>query len=58
MVQTMACGSCANENAYKAVFIRHNTKQRKASPYTPEELNDCVHNKGKLLLLLLFNLQK
>lgn len=47
MVQTMACGSCANENAYKAVFIRYNTKIRKEKPpYTQQELQDCVVNAG------------
>lgn len=53
MVQTMACGSCANENAYKAVFIRHNTKLRKGAAFTPVELNECVMNTGKTYLYIL-----
>ena len=42
----MACGSCANENAYKAMFIYFNTKRRGGKAPTQEELNDCVLNKG------------
>lgn len=46
MVQTMACGSCANENAYKAVFIRHNSKFRGGKSFSADDLKDCVMNKG------------
>ncbi len=46
MVQTMACGSCANENAYKAIFIWYNTKQRGGKPPTQDVLDDCILNKG------------
>ena len=46
MVQTMACGSCANENAYKAIFIWYNTKIRGGKEPTQEVLSDCVMNKG------------
>ncbi|CAF0914597.1 unnamed protein product [Brachionus calyciflorus] len=46
MIQTMACGSCANENAYKAIFIRYNTLMRGGKELTQEDLNECVMNKG------------
>jgi 4-aminobutyrate aminotransferase / (S)-3-amino-2-methylpropionate transaminase len=45
-VQTMACGSCANENAYKATFIRYNTLARGGTPPTQQVLDDCLMNKG------------
>jgi 4-aminobutyrate aminotransferase/(S)-3-amino-2-methylpropionate transaminase len=46
MVQTMACGSCANENAYKAIFIWYNTMQRGGQPPSQATLDECVMNKG------------
>lgn len=48
-VQTMACGSCANENAYKAAIIRFRALQRKAEgrgslEFSEEELSSCMVN--------------
>lgn len=43
-VQTMACGSCSNENAYKAIFIRHVAKHRDGKPPTAEEMHSCKYN--------------
>ncbi|KAG6457400.1 4-aminobutyrate aminotransferase, mitochondrial [Manduca sexta] len=44
-VATMMCGSCSNENAYKAVFIWYRTKQRGGKiDFTPEELQTCMLN--------------
>lgn len=43
-VQTMACGSCSNENAYKAVFINHVARQRGGKAPTPEEQRSCKYN--------------
>lgn len=45
-VQTMACGSCANENAFKAAFFWYNNLQRGGKPPTQEDLVNCVMNKG------------
>ncbi len=45
-VQTMACGSCANENAYKAAFIFVNTLKRDGKPPSKEVLDQCLMNKG------------
>lgn len=45
-VQTMACGSCSNENAYKVIFIWYNMKNRQGKEYTAEELDQCLVNKG------------
>ncbi|OWA53240.1 4-aminobutyrate aminotransferase, mitochondrial [Hypsibius exemplaris] len=45
-VQTMACGSCSNENAYKVIFIWYNSKIRKGKAFTEEELQQCLVNKG------------
>ncbi|XP_078611989.1 4-aminobutyrate aminotransferase, mitochondrial-like [Branchiostoma floridae x Branchiostoma japonicum] len=43
-VQTMACGTCANENAYKAVFIWYRTKQRGGSMPSKEDLESCMQD--------------
>jgi len=43
-VQTMACGSCANENAFKAAFIHWQTKRRNGKPPTPEQIESCMTN--------------
>lgn len=45
-VQTMACGSCANENAYKVIFIWYNTMLRNGVPPSQEELTNCIMNKN------------
>lgn len=36
----------ANENAYKAIFIRHNTLKRNGQTLTQEDLQECIMNKG------------
>ena len=41
-VTTMACGSCANENAFKAAFIRHERNRRGGAAPTEEELESCM----------------
>lgn len=41
-VQTMACGSCALENAFKAAFIRYRTMQRGSKEPTLIELDSCM----------------
>lgn len=46
LIQTMACGSCANENAYKAIFIRYNSMMRGGKELNQEEMNECIMNKG------------
>ncbi|CAG9783729.1 unnamed protein product [Diatraea saccharalis] len=44
-VSTMMCGSCSNENAYKAVFMRYRTKERGGKlDFTPEEIESCMLN--------------
>ena len=45
-VQTMACGSCSIENAYKAAFIWYNTKLRGNPIPSKEVLDSCVMNTG------------
>ena len=40
----MACGSCSNENAYKAVFMWYRNKQRGGAPITEEENQSCMMN--------------
>ncbi|XP_003738558.1 4-aminobutyrate aminotransferase, mitochondrial [Galendromus occidentalis] len=45
-VQTMACGSCSNENAFKAVFIKYMADQRNGRAPSPEELESCRYNKS------------
>ncbi|XP_038215218.1 4-aminobutyrate aminotransferase, mitochondrial [Zerene cesonia] len=44
-IATMMCGSCSNENAYKAVFMWYRTKQRGGKiDFTPEEMSSCMLN--------------
>lgn len=44
-VTTMMCGSCSNENAYKAMFIWYMKTQRGTGvSFTPEEQNSCMIN--------------
>jgi len=48
-VQTMACGSCSNENAFKAAFMWVMKRKRMASGkdpviFTEEELCSCMKN--------------
>ncbi|XP_060757094.1 4-aminobutyrate aminotransferase, mitochondrial [Neoarius graeffei] len=45
-VQTMACGSCSNENAYKAMFIWYKNKERGTSNPSPEETSSCMINQS------------
>jgi len=50
-VQTMLCGSTANENAFKAVFFWKRAKQRAAegrgaTDFTEEELSSCMDNQS------------
>lgn len=41
----MQCGSCSNENAYKAMFLWYRRKQRGDAAITPEEEASCIMNK-------------
>ncbi|MBN3303969.1 GABT protein, partial [Amia calva] len=45
-VQTMACGSCSNENAYKAIFMWYKVKERGNLKPTKEDLESCMINQG------------
>jgi 4-aminobutyrate aminotransferase/(S)-3-amino-2-methylpropionate transaminase len=50
-VQTMLCGSSANENVFKAAFFRMRAKQRAAegrgvTEFTDEELSSCMNNQA------------
>ncbi|XP_032816773.1 4-aminobutyrate aminotransferase, mitochondrial [Petromyzon marinus] len=45
-VQTMACGSCSNENAFKAIFIWYRNKQRGGAKPTTEELRTSMINQS------------
>jgi 4-aminobutyrate aminotransferase/(S)-3-amino-2-methylpropionate transaminase len=40
------CGSCANENAIKLVFMRHMAKKRAGRPFSEEEFASCMLNRG------------
>ena len=44
-VQPMMCGSCSNENAFKAICIWHANKQRNGKSFTEEELKSSMWNK-------------
>ncbi|KAK0147115.1 4-aminobutyrate aminotransferase, mitochondrial [Merluccius polli] len=43
-VQNMACGSCSNENAFKAMFIWYRNKERGHSAPSEEDLSSCMIN--------------
>ncbi|XP_003459439.4 4-aminobutyrate aminotransferase, mitochondrial isoform X2 [Oreochromis niloticus] len=45
-VQTMSCGACSNENAYKAIFIWYRNKERGQNTPTNEELNTSMINQA------------
>uniref|UniRef100_A0A3B4YUQ6 4-aminobutyrate aminotransferase n=1 Tax=Stegastes partitus TaxID=144197 RepID=A0A3B4YUQ6_9TELE len=45
-VQTMACGSCSNENAYKAMFIWYRNKERGHKTPSDEDLSSCMINQA------------
>ncbi|KAF1318463.1 4-aminobutyrate aminotransferase, partial [Globisporangium splendens] len=45
-INTLMCGSCSNENAYKAVFIWYRTKQRGGKPPTAHDLETSMQNKA------------
>jgi len=45
-VFTAMCGSCANEIAYKAVFMTYQHKQRGGKPFSPEEISSCMKNES------------
>ncbi|GFT11778.1 4-aminobutyrate aminotransferase, mitochondrial [Nephila pilipes] len=43
-IQTMACGSCSNENAFKAVCFWYRNKDRGGKPPSEQELRSCMVN--------------
>ncbi|KAG7307587.1 hypothetical protein JYU34_007809 [Plutella xylostella] len=43
-ISTMMCGSCSNENAYKAVFIWYRNKERGTVEFSEEEMQSCMKN--------------
>ncbi|XP_047215450.1 4-aminobutyrate aminotransferase, mitochondrial-like isoform X2 [Girardinichthys multiradiatus] len=45
-VQTMACGSCSNENAFKSIFIWYKNKERGHNKPSEEEMSTCMINQG------------
>jgi 4-aminobutyrate aminotransferase/(S)-3-amino-2-methylpropionate transaminase len=42
----MMCGSCSNENAFKAIFIWYANKHRAGKDFTDEELKSSMFNKS------------
>ncbi|GLD61330.1 4-aminobutyrate aminotransferase, mitochondrial, partial [Lates japonicus] len=45
-VQTMACGSCSNENAYKSMFIWYRNKERGHNTPSDEDISTCMINQA------------
>lgn len=43
-VMPMMCGSCSNENALKAAFIRYMARQRGGASPTAEDVASCMQN--------------
>jgi 4-aminobutyrate aminotransferase / (S)-3-amino-2-methylpropionate transaminase len=44
-VQTMLCGTSANENAIKTAFIHYQTRKRGGKSPTANDLNSCMEHK-------------
>lgn len=40
----MMCGSCSNENAFKAIFFWYAEKKRQGAPFTKQEMESCMIN--------------
>ncbi|CAH1795449.1 unnamed protein product [Owenia fusiformis] len=45
-VVTMACGSCSNENAFKAMFMAYRRRERGGNNYSLEEMESCLKNEA------------
>ncbi|CAF0985876.1 unnamed protein product [Rotaria sordida] len=45
-VQPMMCGSCSNENAFKAICIWYANKNRSGKSFNEEELTSSMYNKA------------
>ncbi|CAG7728111.1 unnamed protein product [Allacma fusca] len=45
-ITTMACGSCSNENAFKAIFMRYRKRERGGAGFTAEENESCMVNQA------------
>uniref|UniRef100_A0A671RX37 4-aminobutyrate aminotransferase, mitochondrial-like n=1 Tax=Sinocyclocheilus anshuiensis TaxID=1608454 RepID=A0A671RX37_9TELE len=45
-VQTMACGSCSNENAFKSMFIWYRNKERGYASPSEQEVGTCMINQS------------
>ncbi|ETS61070.1 4-aminobutyrate aminotransferase [Moesziomyces aphidis] len=44
---TAMCGSCANENAFKASFMAYRARERgEQAQFTPEEMQSCMKNQS------------
>nr|AAA98560.1 GABA aminotransferase-like protein [Ustilago maydis] len=44
---TAMCGSCANENAFKASFMAYRARERgEKAEFTPEEMSSCMKNQS------------
>jgi len=43
-VFTAMCGSCSNENAYKACFMAYQQRVRGPVPFTADEISSCMLN--------------
>lgn len=44
---TAMCGSCANENAFKASFMAYRARERgEQAQFTPEEMQSCMKNES------------
>jgi len=43
-ITTMACGSCSNENAFKAIFFRYRKQERGGSGFSKDDLESCMVN--------------
>ena len=45
-ITTMMCGSCSNENAFKAIFFWYADRKRQGAPFTKEEMESCMINQS------------
>ncbi|ODN06100.1 4-aminobutyrate aminotransferase, mitochondrial [Orchesella cincta] len=45
-IMTMACGSCSNENAFKAIFFWYRKRQRGGKDFSPADIESCMVNQS------------
>lgn len=45
-ITTMACGSCSNENAFKAIFFWYRKRERGGKEFSQLDIESCMMNQS------------